>query len=72
MQVVCIQAHGDHRPGDLVEIPDGAGFSELHFAIPGSPEALTTQAAPPQAPPTADDLSTPALAVPGAAEGSTL
>ena len=45
MQVVCIQAHGTHVPGDLVDLPDGAAFSPVHFAEPGSPEALAAETA---------------------------
>lgn len=76
MQVVCIQAHGDHVPGDLVDIPDGAGFSELHYALPGAPEALAAEAAAtsPTATsgpaPEAPTSSTPVLAPPAGAEGS--
>lgn len=45
MQVVCIQAHGTHVPGDLVDVPDGADWSPVHFAAPGSPEALAAETA---------------------------
>lgn len=45
MQVVCIQAHGDHVPGDLVEAPDGAQVSPVHFAAPGSPESAAAESA---------------------------
>ena len=41
MQVVCIKAHGAHVPGDLVEVPDGAQVSPVHFAETGTPEAET-------------------------------
>ena len=56
MQVVCIQAHGTHVPGDLAEVPDGAAYSPVHFAGPGSPDAHAAHAAgkapalPPKAP----------------------
>ncbi len=40
MKVVCIQAHGSHRPGDDVDMPDGATWSEVYYAEPGDVQAL--------------------------------
>ena len=39
MQIKCIRAFGNFRPGDVVEIPDGAVFDEGHFErLAASPE----------------------------------
>lgn len=38
-QVICVRAHGSWKPGDQVEMPDGAEYSSLYFAEPGTPEA---------------------------------
>lgn len=39
MQVICVRAHAAWKPGDQVEMPDGAGYSGLYFAAPDSLEA---------------------------------
>ena len=39
MKLICFLAFGQHRPGDIVEFPDGAQASVLHYAEPGSPGA---------------------------------
>lgn len=59
MDLVCIQAYGTLAPGDAVALPDGAAYSTVHLAEPGSPEAATALAqrarsdsAAPAAPPT--------------------
>lgn len=41
--VVCIEAFGEHAPGDMVEMPDGSAWSELYYAEPGTPEAEAAQ-----------------------------
>lgn len=38
MKVRCIQAFGGSKPGDVVEVPDGAAVSDLYFVPePGEP-----------------------------------
>lgn len=39
MELVCIRARADCAPGERVEVPDGAAYSETYFAGPGSPAA---------------------------------
>ncbi len=38
MQVRCVRAHGEFRPGDLSEVPDGAEVSDLYWEpVPAAP-----------------------------------
>jgi len=79
MDYVCIAAHGSTAPGRVVEVPDGAEPSPLHFALPGSPEALAAEQAAgaaqnapadppgPPAPDTTPEPSVPVLSAPGGA-----
>lgn len=55
MEVVCVNAFGGSVPGDVVEVPDGAGVSEFYFAPAGSVDALRAiaDAAPAVEPPPA-------------------
>lgn len=46
MQVVCVQAFGDHKPGDLAEVPDGAEVSAVYYEPVAAPEA--EESPPPQ------------------------
>lgn len=84
MKLTCIRAHGDHVPGDPVEIPDGAEYSGLYFAKPDDPAAVRavadakaaarTAVAPPSTPPKtpAPPLTPPATPPPpgGGKEGA--
>jgi hypothetical protein len=71
---VCVAATGDHEPGNVVVVNDGAAVSPFHFAAPGAPEALAavsgrgavTHAKPPAAGPT--PASTEGSEAPGAAQ----
>lgn len=78
MQLVCVQAFGDHVPGDIVEVPDGAEVA--HFAPPDDVQAIRaindaraaqapeTPAAPPATePPAAAPVIPPAASVTPAA-----
>jgi hypothetical protein len=38
-EFVCIQAHGDHVPGDVIDVPGGAVVAELYWAPPDDPQA---------------------------------
>jgi hypothetical protein len=38
-EFVCIQAHGDHVPGDVIDVPEGAAVAGLYWAPPGDPQA---------------------------------
>lgn len=71
-QVICVRAFSHLKPGDLAEMPDGAEFSDLYFAVADSAEgkAAAAQAAaakkaaapappPPPATPAAAGTSTP-------------
>jgi hypothetical protein len=48
VKLVCIRARVGVAVGDVVEVPDGAEFSDLYFAGPDSVEAKTAQARAPQ------------------------
>jgi hypothetical protein len=51
MQVKCVRAFAGHKPGDVVEIPDGAAVSPVYFeplpppATPDPPPAAPAPAA---------------------------
>lgn len=40
MKLICVRAYSDKRPGDEVELPDGAEYSELYLAEPDSVSAV--------------------------------
>jgi len=74
-QIVCVRAFGNFRPGDITEVPDDASVSPLHWAEPGSVEAVAAQAtakaqAPPQPPaaagPPKPPVPSPAVTAPQA------
>lgn len=46
MQVRCVRAFGLHKPGDEIEVPDGATVDPCHYepAVPAPPEAETAPA----------------------------
>jgi hypothetical protein len=43
VELICTQARQGTALGSRVEIPDGATWSEVYFAEPGTPEALRAQ-----------------------------
>ena len=40
MQLVCVRPFGNFKPGDEVEVPDGAVFDKFYFEVsePDKPE----------------------------------
>lgn len=40
MQLVCKNAFGNFKPGDEVEVPDGAGFDNAYFDRAEEPEPV--------------------------------
>jgi hypothetical protein len=45
VQLVCIRARVGLDVGTTTEVPDGASYSDLYFAEPGTPEAKAALAA---------------------------
>lgn len=38
MILTCVNAFGNFKPGDEVEVPDGAAFDTAHFEVKQAPE----------------------------------
>lgn len=45
MQVECVRAFGNHEPGDLAEVPDGAEVDPVHWRPVTPPSSLPPGAA---------------------------
>jgi hypothetical protein len=44
MKLICVSAYSEFRPGDEVDLPDGAAYSDLYLAEPGSVAAVRVAA----------------------------